>query len=421
MMGLNPGSAPPRTVELQASANDPAIDTISARWACSTAVSAGDSSIKVPSRGNARSGRDEFRETFGLPCAAHGNPEPSRAVHRRKVQRLPEGSSALNDRLEHPAPTRTVTCAGEEIVHSRRKRRGKVNPLVVGSNPTGPIEQTRSSRPAGPTPPGTFVARHLPAGRRRALGLLDAYPARRLGSSGCAHKRAAHGQQETRHIPRQARLQPTAEPSGQRSRVRRRPSLRFVIQKHAARRLHYDLRLELDGVFKSWAVTRGPSLDPARQAPGGGGRGPSARLRRLRRDHSPGPVRRRHGAAVGPRLLGAGGPRHCRSKALAAGELKFVMEGERLHGGWVLVRLRDRAAASGHNWLLIKHRDEFARAGDGDGAGGGPLGGLGPDHGGDRGRQGPRPKPFMTAGRAAQADAVWHPNATPRRAAGGGA
>jgi len=47
--------------------------------------------------------------------------------------------SALNNRLEHPAPSRTLQCAGEEIVHSRRKRRGRVNPLVVGSNPTGPI------------------------------------------------------------------------------------------------------------------------------------------------------------------------------------------------------------------------------------------------------------------------------------------
>ena len=56
----------------------------------------------------------------------------------------------------------------------------------------------------------------------------------------------------------------TPEPSG-RQGVARSKELRFVIQKHAARRLHYDLRLELDGVFKSWAVTRGPSLDPAQK------------------------------------------------------------------------------------------------------------------------------------------------------------
>ena len=58
----------------------------------------------------------------------------------------------------------------------------------------------------------------------------------------------------------------TAEPSGDVTRARRPEVQRFVVQKHAARRLHYDLRLELDGVFRSWAVTKGPSLDPAREA-----------------------------------------------------------------------------------------------------------------------------------------------------------
>ena len=71
--------------------------------------------------------------------------------------------------------------------------------------------------------------------------------------------------------------------------------------------------------------------------------------------------------AVGPRLLGAGGG-PIRTKALKKGDLKFVLDGERLHGGWVLVRMkRDRRAASKrNNWLLIKHRDEYAREGDGD-------------------------------------------------------
>ena len=116
-------------------------------WACSTAVSAGDSSKKVPSRGNTRSGRDEFRGTFEPHACmrAHGNPEPSRRGIVGRCRDYLRARSALNNRQEHPAPTRTK-CAGEEIVHSRRKRRGKVNPLVVGSNPTGPSFQEDPGR-----------------------------------------------------------------------------------------------------------------------------------------------------------------------------------------------------------------------------------------------------------------------------------
>ena len=76
----------------------------------------------------------------------------------------------------------------------------------------------------------------------------------------------------------------TPEPRGK--AAARRKGNRFVIQKHAARRLHYDFRLELDGVMKSWAVTRGPSLVPGREAPGRAGRGPSDRVQQLR-GHDP--------------------------------------------------------------------------------------------------------------------------------------
>src|ERR1700688_755413 len=100
----------------------------------------------VPSRGNARSGRDEFRETFER-LSAHGNPEPSRRYTGGRCRdylgaRVPLMTGMS---IPHPHAWAVGFGTGEEIVHSWRKRRGSVNPLVVGSNPTGP----RTYRSAG--------------------------------------------------------------------------------------------------------------------------------------------------------------------------------------------------------------------------------------------------------------------------------
>src|SRR5882672_12571640 len=149
----------------------------------------------------------------------------------------------------------------------------------------------------------------------------------------------------------------TDEPSGD---VKVTPSKRprFVIQKHAATRLHYDLRLEFDGVFKSWAVTRGPSLDPH-----------DKRLAVEVEDH---PLDYGDFEGTIPNDQYGGGTVQLwdrgyweaddPDRGVKKGDLKFILHGEKLHGSWVLVRMKgDRYGGKRTNWLLIKHRDEFAR------------------------------------------------------------
>src|SRR5262245_29869878 len=152
----------------------------------------------------------------------------------------------------------------------------------------------------------------------------------------------------------------TAEPSGSAARTRAAERLRFVVQKHAARRLHFDLRLELDGVFKSWAVTKGPSLDP--------------HVRRLAVEVEDHPLDYGDFEGTIPKGQYGGGtvqlwdrgywePDGTKSpqQMLRDGDLKIRLDGEKLEGGWVLVRMRDDAKSKRHNWLLIKHGDENAR------------------------------------------------------------
>jgi len=200
----------------------------------------------------------------------------------------------------------------------------------------------------------------------------------------------------------------TAEPSGD-APASAGPRLRFVIQKHAATRLHYDLRLEADGVFKSWAVTRGPSLDPA-----------DKRLAVEVEDHPLDygdfegtiPKGQYGGGTVQLWDRGYWAPEDGADplKSLKKGELKFVLEGEKLHGSWVLVRLKDRDRDKHHNWLLIKHRDEAARPHAAEDV-------LDETRSVASGRQmeaiakgkGRAPKPFMR-GAANAADAVWNSN-----------
>ena len=153
----------------------------------------------------------------------------------------------------------------------------------------------------------------------------------------------------------------TPEPRGVKARA---TGHRYLIQKHAARRLHYDFRLELDGVLKSWAVTRGPSLDPA-----------DKRLAVHVEDHPLAygsfegtiPKPQYGGGTVMLWDQGSWEPLGDAHAMLRAGRLKFRLKGERLKGEWNLVRMRNRSPReTRENWLLIKGHDAAARPGDGD-------------------------------------------------------
>jgi bifunctional non-homologous end joining protein LigD len=150
----------------------------------------------------------------------------------------------------------------------------------------------------------------------------------------------------------------TAEPAGKVA-ARRGKALRFIVQKHDASRLHYDFRLELDGVLKSWAVPRGPSLDPA-----------DNRLAVRTEDH---PLSYASFEGTIPRGEYGGGtvmlwdrgkwtpePGKDPRKTIAEGHLHFTLDGERMKGEWVMFRLKPRRGERGENWILKKVEDDYA-------------------------------------------------------------
>jgi bifunctional non-homologous end joining protein LigD len=152
----------------------------------------------------------------------------------------------------------------------------------------------------------------------------------------------------------------TAEPSGGKPKGTKLPI--FVIQKHHASRLHYDFRLEMEGVLKSWAVPKGPSYDPA-----------TKRLAMMTEDH---PYDYASFEGVIPAGQYGGGnviiwdngtwefiePGDDPVKALKSGKLTFRMFGKKMFGEWALVKIHGRGDGKGNEWLLLKHRDEFANA-----------------------------------------------------------
>jgi bifunctional non-homologous end joining protein LigD len=154
---------------------------------------------------------------------------------------------------------------------------------------------------------------------------------------------------------RKRRFDVTPEPAGRPGRRKTTArALEFVVQKHRASHLHYDFRVEHEGAMLSWAVAKGPSLDPS--------------VRRLAMMTEPHPMDYNQFEGVIPEGEYGGGTVMIWDRgvwepqvpdvgrALAKGDLKFTLRGRKLKGSWVLVRMRDR------QWLLIKHRDEHASA-----------------------------------------------------------
>jgi bifunctional non-homologous end joining protein LigD len=154
------------------------------------------------------------------------------------------------------------------------------------------------------------------------------------------------------------RFDVTAEPAGGKTpRRAKAKKLSYVIQKHRATALHYDFRLEWKGVLLSWAVPKGPSLDPSVK-----------RMAMPTEDH---PIEYAKFEGIIPEGQYGGGTVMIWDKgawtpevpdvdaALKKGDLKFRLDGHKLHGSWVLVRIRAREGGR-PPWLLIKHRDEFA-------------------------------------------------------------
>jgi bifunctional non-homologous end joining protein LigD len=158
-------------------------------------------------------------------------------------------------------------------------------------------------------------------------------------------------------------FQISPEPPGKaRTAPRSNRHLLYVIQKHRASQLHYDFRLEFNGVLLSWAIPKGPSLDPSVK-----------RLAMQVEDH---PVEYGNFEGVIPEGEYGGGtvmvwdlgewmPESPDVEgALERGDLKFTLLGKKLRGSWVLVRTRGFGSKPDKSWLLIKHRDEYASKGD---------------------------------------------------------
>jgi bifunctional non-homologous end joining protein LigD len=158
------------------------------------------------------------------------------------------------------------------------------------------------------------------------------------------------------------RFDVTAEPEGKEPAPRRKKQLAFVVQKHRATALHYDFRIEWNGVMLSWAVPKGPSYDPS--------------IKRLAMQVEDHPIEYNAFEGIIPAGEYGGGTVMIWDHgtwtpespdvdaALKKGDLKLTLAGKKLRGSWVLVRTRGRPGDGKPAWLMIKHRDQWATTDD---------------------------------------------------------
>jgi bifunctional non-homologous end joining protein LigD len=202
---------------------------------------------------------------------------------------------------------------------------------------------------------GTRILHRIPAGKSTAMAARP-----KTAKKKTARTKARKGPLGEYARKRDFARTPEPEPAPKRPPARPSESAAgaFSVQRHDARRLHYDLRLELDGVLKSWAVTRGPSLTVGEK-----------RLAVHTEDHPIDylqfegniPKGEYGGGSVIVWDLGRWFPEGDPHKGFAKGHLDFRLDGARLRGRWHLVRMRPRRSEKTEPWLLIKSEDEFAR------------------------------------------------------------
>lgn len=267
---------------------------------------------------------------------------PARKTTTRTKTSSTSRTKARSSAAQKTAPRKSAASGSVASRKTARKTARKTVGKVAGKRPASSAHKSATKKPAAKTP---------------------------VKSAG----KSATAAEQLREYQRKRDFTKTAEPAGARgskSAARKVGELRFVIQKHEATRLHYDLRLEIDGVMKSWAVPKGPSADPSVK-----------RLAMQVEDH---PVeynsfegtipKGEYGGGTvmiwdtGTYTVEGAGDRSQNAAAhdeYAKGELKVSFHGKRIRGSYALVRTKGQMRGGGDPdkpaWLLIKHRDNDAR------------------------------------------------------------